>query len=264
MKSIVIVLLLLVSCQPQHKEKVIIEKLPDIQLETKKEQLIKLSDSSGIVNANVLETIGEENVYRELDIHSNIGSMTIYRVDSNSINSNHLYIITDEKLTYSLLGDGLSDEMVQYRYNNIFTIEHDTIIDAEWSDEPQVVSRFIYNKSFFKVHNDKINKEFSLVSGIIADKEIFMLNEIDNMRIGMSKRQFFSMIFDYNASKYDFSMVDTLTNSDTMGDNMQTFIFEKDTLKKVVLSSSYDWIPFDLDELISFPAGVGKIGVINK
>jgi hypothetical protein len=138
--------------------------------------------------------------------------------------------------------------MIQYRYNNIFTIEHDTIIVVEWSDKPRVVSKFIYNNSFFKIYYNDIKKQFDIVSGIIADKEIFMLNKINNIQIGMSKNKFFYEFFDYNTSKYDFSMVDTLRNGDMRGEITQTFIFEKDTLKKVVLSSSYDWIPFDLDE----------------
>jgi len=166
----------------------------------------------------------------ELEKESKIGNMIIFKIGMT------MSIASDGELTYYLLGYNLSDYSIQYRFKQIFSLNHQEIKDDDFS-ESKKISKFVFNQSFLKICN-----QTDIVSGRIKDKEVFMPL---NIYIGISKKNFFEKIFN-NSNQYDFSIVDTFSNGNEIGDIIQDFIFKNDTLKEVVIKSDYDWISFDL------------------
>ena len=68
---------------------------------------------------------------------------------------------------------------------------------------------------------------------------------MDSIHIGMSKKDFFDKMFE-KTIKYDFSKVKVLKNGDLNGDISQTYFFSNGLLRRIIIQSSYDWVPLDI------------------
>jgi len=172
---------------------------------------------------------------QELADGSRIGPMTIYNT------KDALEVTSEGELTNSLLGEDYSISGLQQHYNQVFNDNRQEIKDEE-SGEIQIINKLFFKESFVKVYYNPIKKQDDIVSGKIVNKELFM---VKNIQLGISKKDFFDKIFK-DASTFDFSTIDIFRNSDLMGDILQEFIFKADTLNQVILTSNYDWIPFEL------------------
>jgi hypothetical protein len=197
---------------------------------------LKISEQKNIISLS-------EEEKKILENESKIGRMIIF-----SIKSNILDIVSDGMLTYKIFGNDNNVSLLLNKYK-IFHLDKE-IISTDFRDEPAIIYKLFYKKSFLKIYYNGYKEtdmqdtvfSYDIVSGHICNKEIIMT---DNIYIGMQKEVFFNKIFN-NSSKYNFSEIDTLINSNEMGEINQYYVFEADTLKEIILKSDYDWIPFDL------------------
>ena len=160
-------------------------------------------------------------------------------------NQHTLLILSDGKLTYHPFG--------QFQDVEHFWSKYSTFQEEKQFIETDTVYNFFYKESFVKIYFNKDTEdvsgriyedELNIVSGRIVNTEIQL---IENVHVGMSKNDLLQKFFSNKTlSMYDFNNVDTLINSTSDGDIEQSYIFVNDTLKEIIMKSSYDWIPFDL------------------
>jgi hypothetical protein len=200
------------------------------------------ADSIKISEQKNIFALSEEEK-KILENESKIGGMIIF-----SIKPNVLDVASDGMLTYKIFGNDNNVSSLQNKYK-FFRLNKE-IINPDFSNEPVTVYKLSYKKSFLQIcYNayqgiDMQDTVFSydIVSGHICDKEIITAN---NIYVSMKKEDFFNKIFN-NSSKYNFGEIDTLINSNELGEIKQYYIFAADTLKEIILKSDYDWIPLDL------------------
>ena len=192
-------------------------------------------DNQGI-NQRIVDYIElTDKEFKALIESSNIGFMEVFQ-------KNPLDVNTDGEFTYLLFGKvPNSVEGLQYRYNNIFKVEKQEIVIEE-ENSIEIVHKLIYKNSFLKVFFNSVKNTDDIVSGKIENKEIALALDI---HVGMSKKDFFNKIF-ANGINVDFHALDTFQNMNFIGEIKQKLVFKEDTLNKVILTSDYDWIPFEL------------------
>lgn len=174
--------------------------------------------------------------FKALIESSNIGYMQVFQ-------KNPLDVNTDGEFTYLLFGSVPNTVFgLQHRYCNMFTIEKQEITIKEMNDTVMIVNKLKYKNSFLKVYFNGATNTNDIVSGKIENMEIGMALGI---HIGIPKKDFFNKIF-AKGSNVDFHALDTFRNMNGNGEIKQEFVFKADTLNKVILTSDYDWIPFDL------------------
>lgn len=142
-----------------------------------------------------------------------------------------------------ILGDNTIGGL-QATHNNIF--EGEKLVYAEGVDT-FVVFQLNYKDSYIKIYHNDFTGTISdtpydlssddLVSAVILDPEIQMQNGI---HIGMSKSDFYEKILGRAPSQ----SIDTVQMGDEMGDREHQFIFQNDTLSRVLSTSSYEFTDF--------------------
>lgn len=209
------------------------------------------SDSSfeTMRNENIMDVESEvclDEIYQDnrnplfiiLEKNSRIGDMLVHRITLDTIS-----ISSSGDLTYYPLGSNLTEHGLQTKYRNLFKVEYQPIPGE--LDENSV--KFTYKDSFIKTYYNNEMGRIDIVSGIISNGEIYMSSGIF---VGMSKNVFFSKIFT-DMPGCDLSEINVFRNGDYFGEITQDYIFENDHLRKVIISSSYDWIPSDLNNMES-------------
>lgn len=126
-------------------------------------------------------------------------------------------------------------EELQINNKNIFDIRKDTI---ENSEGIFYIYKLTYKDSFIKVFYNEVTSSDDIVSAIIRDNEIKMIN---NIHIGMSKKTFSEKVLENSIELKS----DIFINQDEAGDIKQTFYFANDELKEIRIESVYDWIDFE-------------------
>lgn len=156
------------------------------------------------------------------------------------LTDSRMLIATESKFVYHLLGHNESVDGLQSKYDSIFEVEKIEI------DYPH--HKLTHKDSFLKtIHSKyegwecdeyvKIDDDF-IICAVIENEEIHLAESI---KIGISKEELFYKIF---SLKIPLS-IDTLKISDIMGDSQVEYIFDKNRLEKVRITSNSDLVDFD-------------------
>lgn len=173
---------------------------------------------------------------KELDefcAKSKIGPIEVFQTGDT------LYISSEGTLTNYLLGGDYSTNGLKQFLKLDFNIEKQTVNDG---DQDRIARKFTYKRSFIKTVYNSHYEDYQIVSADIVDKDFILM---DSIHIGMSKKDFFDKMFE-KTIKYDFSKVKVLKNGDLNGDISQTYFFSNGLLRRIIIQSSYDWVPLDI------------------
>jgi hypothetical protein len=158
------------------------------------------------------------------------------------VEQNKILLRSDDQLTNQLLGDDLTHEGLNKRFNVILNkeIQHYSLMGVE-----QEVFKYTFKDSFLKIFHYKEDNMNYLVCGRLVDKGFSTALDIS---IGMSKDDFLSRLFQ-GISDYDFSTIDTIVNYSSDGGMNQKFIFKNQFLQEIQISSYMTWIDFELEKI---------------
>jgi hypothetical protein len=203
------------------------------------------------VSQNIKGDLPSNNIMQEkITVDGNLNKNHISMLEARSsikafidrVEQNKILLRSDGQITNHLLGDELSHERLNNRFNVILNkeIQHYTLIGVE-----QEVFKYTFKDSFIKIFHYKEDNKNYLVCGRLVDEGFSTALDIS---IGMSKDEFFSRLF-HEISNYDFSSIDTIVNYSSDGGMNQKFIFNNNFLKEIQISSYMTWIDFELKKL---------------
>ncbi len=162
-------------------------------------------------------------------------NILMYNMQVYASSSKQIIVTSSGLLTNQILCVDPNPEELQINNKNIFDIRKDTI---ENSEGIFYIYKLTYKDSFIKVFYNEVTSSDDIVSAIIRDKEIKMINDV---HIGMSKKTFTEKVLENSIELKS----DVFINQDEAGDIKQTFYFLNDELKEVRIESGYDWIDFE-------------------
>ena len=169
----------------------------------------------------------------EFSAKSKIGPIEVFQTGDT------LCISSEGTLTNYLLGGDYSSNGLKQFLKLDFNIEKQTVNDG---DQDRIARKFAYKRSFIKTVYNSYYEDYRIVSADIVDKDFILM---DSIHIGMLKKDFFDKMFE-KTIKYDFSKVKVLKNGDLNGDISQTYFFSNGLLRRIIIQSSYDWVPLDI------------------
>lgn len=163
----------------------------------------------------------------------------VYGIQIHEMTDDCILITSNGLLTYSLLANDPTLDKLQMVYENIFNVRKE---ETTRLGEIDYIYTLTYKDSFVKIFLNRITGTNDIVSARILNSDIKMLN---GLYVGMSKSSFFKEIL---GGYVDVKrcIADIFINSDEIGQIEQTFVFDNDVLKEVIIRSDYDWINFDL------------------
>lgn len=159
----------------------------------------------------------------------------MYNIQIQESSPEQVTVTSSGLLTNQILCVEPNPEELQIKNKNIFDVRKDIVEDSE---EIFYIYKLAYKDSFIKVFYNEITSSDDIVSAIIRDREIKMIN---NIHIGMSKKTFSEKVLENSIELKP----DVFINQDEAGDIKQTFYFANDELKEVRIESGYDWIDFE-------------------
>lgn len=152
-----------------------------------------------------------------------------------STSSDTLEAISDGELTWRPFMETISINSLQRINDNIFEVSRSS--EANLFTKGQGFTLYLkYDKSFIKLKLAEADSSANLISAKIENDKIQLAYGI---RIGMSKRDFFSKIFTDPPVEL-FSRINVFRNFDPPGEFIeQSFVFERDTLVRIIMQAPY-------------------------
>jgi hypothetical protein len=226
------VVLLSISCNNEARQK----QAPVIE----KDSINQVQYSVVVIDNSGLKNIQKQNIYtipQDSLKYGYIDGIPIFIFGVHTV-----YVLTDDILTYYLLGSFVSWN--HFKNTHYYFEDNKQFVEDKEAGIQDTIHEFTYKESFVKAFWHNNDNTLNIVSGQIINGEIKL---VENIHVGMSKNNLLQKIFSPDTMlKFDFERVDTLINSATTSDIKQNYIFDNDTLKKIIIESDYDWIPFDL------------------
>lgn len=182
-----------------------------------------------------VETKKTDSLYIKNKGNPNTSMNILYNIQIHESSPEQVTVTSSGLLTDQILCVEPNPEELQIKNKNIFDVRKDTVEDSE---EIFYIYKLTYKDSFIKVFYNEITSSDDIVSAIIRDREIKMIN---NIHIGMSKKTFSEKVLENSIELKP----DVFINQDEAGDMKQTFYFSNDELKEVRIESGYDWIDFE-------------------
>lgn len=163
----------------------------------------------------------------------------VYGMQIHEMTDECILITSNGLLTYSLLVNDPTLDKLQAAYENVFDVRKE---ETTKLGEIDYIYTLTYKESFVKIFSNRVSETNDIISARILNSEIKMLN---GLCVGMSKSSFFEKTLGGYAD-VGKCKANIFINSDEIGQIEQTFIFDNDMLKEVIIRSDYDWINFEL------------------